>query len=136
MKWNKVELEDWEKDYGYMYCKRSEDEKWEILVGVVMYGYRVYVRQVHDRAGFTAEYCGGKKAKDVRSLYQTIEMQLSKDGKSMRELLGEIPRMEVRPYTKDGKWIFGMLQLITGQPVVDNEITDVGLSEGRNRILM
>ena len=127
----RVELDEKEKGYGYMYCKRSSDG-WEILVGTVMYGYRVYVRTEGDRYGFSADFCGGRPALQVKLLYCLIEKQLSKD-RPVRELLGEIPQMKRRPYYNDPDWIMEMVKLTEGQDHCDNNITQSGLEEGRRR---
>lgn len=132
MKFEPFEIDKDEKDYGYMYGKRSEDGKYDIMVGVVMYGYRVYVRTANNRVTFLKDLCGGADVKQVKTLYSWVETHLSKD-KPIPRLLKEIPVLHVKPFINDLDFIIAFNNLMVGQKLIPNNITQQGLEEGRRR---
>lgn len=131
MKWDNIELSENDKDYGYMYGKRSDNENWEIMIGVVMYGFRVYLRPKGSMV-FTLDLCGGRPEKSVKFLYSFLETHLSKD-KPMRELIGEVPEIKIKPYFNDAEFLSNVTNLIRDIELIENDITQEGLEEGRNR---
>jgi hypothetical protein len=133
MEFKPFEIAEDEKDYGYMYGKRSEDGKYEIMVGVVMFGYRVYVRTANNRTLFLKDLCAGPSKAQVKTLYSWIETHLSKD-KPISELLNEIPTMKVKPYSNDRDFMVQLMALVAGEEFKNNYITQEGLQEGRDRL--
>jgi hypothetical protein len=133
MEFKPFEIAEDEKDYGYMHGKRSEDGKYEIMVGVVMFGYRVYVRTTNNRMVFLEDLCAGPSAANVKTLYSWIETHLNKD-KAIPELLNEIPSMRVKPYFNDVDFMNAMIALVAEEEIKGNDITQEGLEEGRNRL--
>lgn len=131
MRWEPFEISEKEKEYGYTYGKRSEDGAYEMMVGVVMYGYRVYVRLAGNMMFFEKDLCGGADAKQVQILYSWVETHLSKDI-PMETLLSEIPQLNIKPYFNDIEFMREFTELVAHQSPKLNDITQEGLQKGRD----
>jgi hypothetical protein len=99
MEFKKIDVTNDDLRWGVLYKEYSSDDKIEISVCTVLYGYRVKVRFV-DAMDYLHDYCAGSIQENVEMLFAQVRAVLERYEPKMIHTIGW-PKENIRPIFND-----------------------------------